>query len=92
MSFDFEVVSTDQAEEKLRELRSNRGGRGPSKYQSIGEEVQDLKKDQVLRVKLEKHEVGGLRGYLNRYYPDQYTVKSSKTDDDSEYMAFVFRS
>ena len=85
--FDVEVVSEAEAQEELAELRSGRGGR-VSKYKPLADRAQDLNEGEVMKVRLEKNEVGGLRGYLRRRFEDKYTVKSSKVDDD-EYMAFV---
>lgn len=86
--FSFDVVSEDKAQEELSELRSGRGGR-VSKYEPLADAAQKLSGDKVLKVKLGKNEVGGLRGYLRRRFNEKYTVKSSKIDGD-EYMAFVF--
>lgn len=87
-AFSFEVVSEEKAQEELSELRSGRGGR-VSKYEPLADAAQKLAGDKVLKVKLDKNEVGGLRGYLRRRFGEKYTVKSSKIDGD-EYMAFVF--
>lgn len=89
-SFDIERVTATKAKEELSDLRSGRGGR-TSKYLPVAEEAQELNKGQVLKLKVKKNEVGGLRGYLRRRYGDQFTVKSSRLDGD-EYMAFVFHS
>lgn len=86
--FKFEVISEDQAQEELSELRSGKGGRS-SKYEPLADAAQNITGDKVLKVKLGKNEVGGLRGYLRRRFGEKYTVKSSKVEGD-EYMAFVF--
>lgn len=86
--FQVEVVSEDAAQEELAELRSGRGGR-TSKYKPLADEAQNLSDDQVMKVQVQKNEVGGLRGYLRRRFDDKYTVKSSKVDGD-KYMAFVY--
>lgn len=85
--FTFELISEDQANEELSELRSGKGGRA-SKYEPLANEAQNLTGDKVLKVTLGKNEVGGLRGYLRRRFGEKYTVKSSKIDGD-DYMAFV---
>ena len=86
--FDVQVVSEEEAQEELAELRSGRGGR-TSKYKPLADEAQKLSEDQVMKVQVQKNEVGGLRGYLRRRFEDRYTVKSSKVDGD-KYMAFVY--
>lgn len=86
--FSFEVISEEKAQEELSVLRSGKGGRA-SKYEPLADAAQGLSGDKVLKVKLGKNEVGGLRGYLRRRFGEKYTVKSSKVDGD-EYMAFVF--
>ncbi len=85
--FTFEVISEEQANEELSTLRSGKGGRA-SKYEPLAAEAQKISGDKVLKVKLGKNEVGGLRGYLRRRFGEKYTVKSSKIDGD-DYMAFV---
>ncbi len=85
--FTFEVISEEQANEELSTLRSGKGGRA-SKYEPLATEAQKISGDKVLKVKLGKNEVGGLRGYLRRRFGEKYTVKSSKIDGD-DYMAFV---
>lgn len=85
--FTFQVIPQEEAAEELSELRSGRGGRS-SKYVPLAEAAQNLTGNKVLKVKLDKNEVGGLRGYLRRRFDEKYTVKSSKVDGD-EYIAFV---
>lgn len=87
-AFEVEVVSEEAAQEELAELRSGRGGR-TSKYKPLADQAQDIDEGQVMKVKVKKNEVGGLRGYLRRRFDDKYTVKSSKLDGD-DYMAFVY--
>lgn len=86
--FTFSVLPEEDAELELRELRSGRGGR-VSKYEPLAKAAAELASNEVIKVRVKKNEVGGLRGYLNRQYGEKYTVRSSKMDDD-EYMAYVF--
>lgn len=85
--FTFSVMTEENAQKELTKLRSGRGGR-VSKYEPLAEEADKLTADKVLKVKLDKNEVGGLRGYLRRRFGEKFTVKSSKIDGD-EYMAFI---
>ena len=84
------VITHNDAKEELADLRAGRGGR-VSKYEPLAEAAQDLPPEQVLKVKVNKNEVGGLRGYLRRRFGETFTVMSNKVDGEG-YMAFVLRT
>lgn len=86
-NFRFDMLTDEKAQEELSSLRSGRGGR-TSKYGPLAAAAEKLGDGQVLRVKLKKNEVGGLRGYLQRRFGEKYEVRSSKAEKET-YVAFV---
>ncbi|MEM8560094.1 MAG: hypothetical protein AAGG50_19930 [Bacteroidota bacterium] len=93
MSLNIETISAKDAQSKLSQLRSGRGGR-TSKYQPVLEAVQGRRGSQIVTVdNLTPNEVQGLRAYLYRYLDsEEWTVKSARTDSDgSKYRVFIGR-
>lgn len=89
MKFKYEILSEEEAVQELTELRSGKGGR-ISKYQPLEELAEEkVDEDTVVRVELEKNEVGGLRGYLRRHHGEKYVVRSSRLPASKMYRAFI---
>ena len=77
-NFKFEVVDDSAAAER----RSRRGQRR-SKYSTIGDQVNALKKGTVLTFEASKNEVQGIRNYMRRNFDDAYKVYSRRSTGDN---------
>lgn len=95
-TFKAEVVSRDEAQSQLSELRSKGGGRRTSKFDPLKQHIQWLDKQQVLRIEeMSKNDVPNLRSFIDRNIKPvekdlQFVVRSSKIDDEgSSYRVYV---
>lgn len=86
-NFTFDVITESDANEQLTALQAGRGRRS-SKYKILAEAAQELTGDRVLKVKVRKNEVAGLRGYLSRRFEEKYTVKSARLNGD-EFVVYI---
>ena len=98
-NFNAEVVSTEEANANLSELRSKSGSRYSSKFDPLKQHIQWLERGKVLRIEeMERSDVANLRGYIERNVKPvgkgmEYVVRSSRIredDDDSKYRVFIF--
>lgn len=95
-TFKAEVVSVDEAQTQLSELRAKGGGRRTSKFDPLKQHIQWLNKDEVLRIdEMSKNDVPNLRSFIERNIQPvekdlEFVVRSSKIDDDgTRYRVFV---
>lgn len=95
-TFKAEVVSIDEAQSQLSELRSKGGGRRTSKFDPLKQHIQWLNREEVLRIdEMSKNDVPNLRSFIERNIKPvekdlAFVVRSSKIDDDgSRYRVYV---
>lgn len=95
-TFKAEVVSIDEAQSQLSELRSKGGGRRTSKFDPLKQHIQWLDKQKVLRIEeMSKNDVPNLRSFIDRNIKPvekdmEFVVRSSKIDDEgSSYRVYV---
>ncbi len=77
-TFKFEVLKDGDAA-----ARRSRRGQRRSKYSTIGDQVRELKADNVLTFQASKNEVQGIRNYMRRNFEDAYKVYSRRSDGDN---------
>lgn len=94
--FKAEVVSRDEAQSQLSELRAKGGGRRTSKFDPLKQHIQWLERDKVLRVdEMSKNDVPNLRSFIDRNIKPvekdlEFVVRSSKIDDDgNSYRVYI---
>ncbi len=76
-AFKFQTISSKEASER----RSVKGTRR-SKYSPIGDQFDNLGKDQVLAFQASKNEVQGVRNYMRRNFDDEHKVNSRRAEGD----------
>jgi len=91
--FSISTVSSKEAHQKLRTLRSGRGGR-TSKFQPVLDEVLGSRKGQIVTVEgVDKNQVQTLRSFVYRHLdPEEWTVKSAKEKDSDRYTVAIGRT
>lgn len=96
-SFQAEVVSADEANAKLSELRSRGGSRYSSKFDPLKQHIQWLERGKALKIdEMKRSDVANLRSYIDRNVKPvgrglKYVVRSSRLRDDaSKYRVYVF--
>lgn len=95
--FHAEVVSADEANANLSELRSKGGSRYSSKFDPLKQHIQWLDRGKVLKIEeMERTDVANLRGYIDRNVKPvgkglTYIVRSSRIREDGDkYRVYVF--
>lgn len=90
--FSSKKLSVDEAQKELANLRSGKGGR-TSMYQPVLDEAREMDKGEVLKFTgTGKARVSGMRGFLDRYEPDTFVVRSAREDEKGDkYTVFVMR-
>lgn len=92
-NFSVRTVSSKEAQSILRSHRSGRGGR-TSKFQPVLQEVQNLRKGQIVTVEgVQKNQVQTLRSFIYRHLsPDEWTVKSAREKGSDTYAVAIGRA
>lgn len=95
-TFETDIVSKDEADNQLAELRAGAGGARTSKFEPLKQHIQWLDRNKVLRIeKMGKNDVANLRSYIARNITPvekgvDIVVRSSRIDDEGkEYRVFV---